>query len=105
LYVASFGTASISPFTIGGGGTISSPLPVTVRGDIAPPADSKDVWVSSDNNQLYHIGAFKSFSINIFDITATGVTYREQICLETTIESKLNPGVYNFLGLTGFDRE
>ncbi|MEO6346613.1 MAG: hypothetical protein ABIO60_01765 [Aquaticitalea sp.] len=105
LYLSSFATNAISPFTIGGGGMVSSPLPVTLRGDIAPPADSKDIWISSDNKYLYHNGAFQSFSLNIFDITATGVTYREQICLETTIDSKLNAGVYNFMGLTGFDRE
>jgi len=103
LYVASFAANVITPFTLDGSGNVTSTLPVEERGGNAPPADSKDVWVSPDNQYLYHLGAFQSFSMNIFDITANGVDYREQVVLQTTQSGIGQPGQFNFLGLTGFD--
>ncbi|WP_432412757.1 hypothetical protein [Rasiella sp. SM2506] len=103
LYVASFGSNVITPFALGASGNVTSTLPVEAREGNAPPADSKDVWVTPNNQYLYHLGAFQSFSMNIFDITQSGVDYREQIVLQTTQSGLGQPGAFNFLGLTGFD--
>ncbi len=104
LYVSSFNSNVITPFSLSGS-AISSTLPFEARGDNAPPADTKDMYVSSDNKYLYNLGAFQSFSLNIFDITDGGLDYREQVVLETTQSELGQPGAYNFLGLAGFDLE
>lgn len=104
LYVSSFTGNVVTPFTLGGS-SISGTLPFEARGDNAPPADSKDLFITSDNKYLYQLGAFQSFSINIFDVTEGGVDYREQVTLETTKGGLGQPGQFNFLGLVGFDLE
>lgn len=104
LYVSSFTGNVVTPFTLGGS-SISGTLPFEARGDNAPVPESKDIFVSSDNKYLYQLGAFQSFSINIFDITDGGLDYRSQTILETTKAGIGQPGQYNFLGLVGFDLE
>ncbi len=105
LYVASFTGNVITPFTLDGSGSVTGKLPFEAREDNAPPADSKDLYITSDNKYLYNLGAFQSYSINIFDVTANGVDYDEQVVLETTQGSIGQPGAFNFLGLVGFDVE
>lgn len=103
LYVASFTGNVITPFSIGSSGNITGKLPFEARGDFAPPGDSKDMYITSDNKYLYNTGALQSFSINIFDITGNGVSYRDQVTLQTTQASVGTLGAYNFMGLVGFD--
>ena len=60
-YVASFTGNVITPFTLDGTGKISSTLPFEVRQGFAPPGDSKEMYITSDNRYLYNIGALQSF--------------------------------------------
>ena len=104
LYVSSFSGNLITPFKLDGLGNVTGKLPFEKRGDFAPPGDTKDMYITSDSRYLYNIGAFQSFSMNIFDITADGgVKYRNQRAVAITISSTGQTGVYNFLGLAGFD--
>lgn len=104
LYVSSFAGNVVTPFSVSGS-SITGTLPFEARGDNAPPADSKDVLVTADNKYLYQLGAFQSFSVNIFDVTDGGVDYREQVTLQTTADGLGQPGAFNFLGIVGFDIE
>lgn len=103
LYVASFTGNVITTYAIGNSGDITAKLQFKKRQDFAPPGDSKDVYITNDNKYLYNTGALQSFSINIFDVTANGVKYREQVTLQTTQASVGNLGEYDFMGLVGFD--
>ncbi len=103
LYVSSFTGNVITPFKLDGMGNVTGKLPFEKRGDFAPPGDSKEQYITSDNRYLYNIGAFQSFSMNIFDIKADGLKYKSQFNLATTIGSVGKPGTYNFLGLDGYD--
>ena len=73
------------------------------RADLVPHGDSKELWLSPDNKYLYNLGAFQSFSINIFDVAGSNTKYRSQTVLSTTANGKGIAGKYNFLGLAGFD--
>ena len=104
LYVASFTGNVITPYSIGANGMITAKLPFEKRRDFAPDGDSKDEYITSDNKYLYNTGALQSFSINLFDITSTGVVYKKQFTLNTTRSRVGTLGAYNFMGLVGFDR-
>ena len=104
LYVSSFGANAISIFDIGSDGLVTSTSPVVLkRSDFAPAGDTKDMFITSDNSFMYVIGAFQSFSINRFDLSSSGGEYVSQTTYETTKVSAGTPGVYNFLGLIGYD--
>lgn len=106
LYVASFGANVISSFDVDGRGNIVSDVRATSRGDNAPAGDTKDMYITPDNRYLYVLGAFQSFSVNRFDISASGkIRYKDQVPLTTTKASIGNAGTYNFLGLAGYDVE
>ncbi|MEO7523723.1 MAG: hypothetical protein ABIT58_06485 [Ferruginibacter sp.] len=101
LYVASFQTNLVSVFSVNAGSL--NYLNNTVRGDVAPHGDSKELWVSPDNKFIYNTGALQSFSINRFDISSGSLTYKKQNILNTTSDGLGIAGKYNFLGLVGFD--
>ena len=101
LYVSSFKGNIITPFDIGAGGSIAGALPFEKREGVMPPGDSKDMWITANNKYMYHLGAFQSFSMNIFDINSGGLDFRKQVFLQTSQGAQ--PGAFNFLGLTGFD--
>jgi hypothetical protein len=101
LYVSSFNANVITPFTIGAGGSISNTLPFETRQGTMPAGDSKDMFITANNQYMYHLGAFQSFSMNIFDINSGGLDFRQQVFLQTTQGGQ--PGAFNFLGLTGYD--
>ena len=104
LYVSSFGANAISIFDIGSDGLVTSTSPVVLkRSDFAPAGDTKDMFITSNNSFMYNIGAFQSFSINRFDSSSSGGEYVSQTTYETTKVSVGTPGVYNFLGLIGYD--
>ncbi|WP_133405822.1 beta-propeller fold lactonase family protein [Parashewanella tropica] len=107
LYVSSFGANSITPFTLKTDGTVDKKqafaLRSTVAPNMAPPGDTKDMYVTPDNKYLYVIGAFQSFTMNRFDVTPEGLKYVNQYTFEQTEKSQKNTGVHNFLGLVGFD--
>ena len=101
LYVASFATNLISTFSAGASSlTFNSAI---ARGGTAPAGDSKDVYVTPNDQYLYNLGAFQSFSINSFKIIGNSVSYKSQTFLSTTSAGAGTPGKYNFLGLMGFD--
>lgn len=104
VYVASFSGNVITPYTLDGTGEISATLPFETRQGFAPVGDSKEMYITPDNKYLYNTGALQSFSVVIFDITADGVDWREQVTLKTTQAAVGQIGVYNFLGLDGFDK-
>ncbi len=103
LYVASFTGNVITPYSIGSGGNITGKLPFEPRGGFAPDGDSKDLYITADNKYIYNTGALQSFSINLFEITGTGVRYKSQFTLQTTQASVGTLGKYDFMGLAGFD--
>ncbi|AVI50713.1 hypothetical protein C5O00_05815 [Pukyongia salina] len=106
LYVASFGANVITSFKVDKAGNITSTIGAEARGDNAPPGDTKDMYITPDNRQLYVLGAFQSFSINRYAISSSGkIKYEEQVALKTTSQSIGKAGTYNFLGLTGYDLE
>lgn len=102
LYVASFQTNLVTSYNVSGS-NLSFGSSVA-RADAAPRGDSKELWVSPDNKYVYNTGAFQSFSINRFDISASGFVYKKQSILTATSAGAGTPGKYNFLGLTGFDK-
>ncbi|NER13021.1 hypothetical protein GWK08_06195 [Leptobacterium flavescens] len=106
LYISSFGANAITAFNVDAAGNVSSEIGFEVRGGFAPPGDTKDIYISSDDAYLYNIGAFQSFSINTFSISDSGaLSYEEQFTYETTSASVGSAGTFNFLGLSGYDLE
>ncbi|MCL1079434.1 hypothetical protein D5R81_11530 [Parashewanella spongiae] len=103
LYVSSFGSNSITAFSLNSDGSVKQNLAVELRGDAVPAGDSKDMYITSDNKYLYNLGAFNTFSMNTFEITDTGLTYKSQYQFNETKDEQGNAGAYNFLGLAGFD--
>lgn len=104
LYVASFTGNVITPFILDGSGNVTGKLAFEKRGDFAPEGDSKEEYITPDGRFLYNTGALQSYSINVFELMAGGgVKYRQQVTLQTTKSSVGQPGVYDFMGLTGFD--
>ena len=103
LYVASFTGNVISTYSLNASGEIMAKIQVEGREGFAPAGDSKEVYITSDNKYLYNTGALQSYSIVVFDVTASGVNYRSQITLNTTLSQVGQPGVFNFMGLTGYD--
>lgn len=101
LYVASFYTNVITPFVINGNGTVSHSLPFVLRDIDTPNFDSKDIYVTPDNKYLYNIGAFKTYSLNTFKISDTGLAYQSQYVFD---ETKAGRGEFkfHFVGLAGF---
>lgn len=103
LYVSSFGGNLITPFELTSEGNVTATLDFEVRGGNAPAGDTKDMYITPNNQYLYTLGAFQSFSINRFKITDSGLSYEEQVVLSTSADGQ-GPGAYNFLGLAGFDK-
>ncbi len=101
LYVASFQTNLVTAFNTSGGGLTY--LATEPRKDLAPHGDSKELWLSPDNQYLYNLGGLQSFSINRFDISGNSVAYKSQTILKTTADGVGIVGKYNFLGLVGYD--
>ncbi|MGY4386496.1 6-phosphogluconolactonase (cycloisomerase 2 family) [Pedobacter sp. UYP24] len=101
LYVASFQTNLVSAFNISAGALSFGSS--EARTGLAPHGDSKELWQSPNNKYLYNLGSFQSFSINIFDVSGSGLKYRSQTFLSTTAAGKGIAGKYNFLGMAGFD--
>ena len=101
LYVASFQTDLVTVFNANSSGlNYVSTVP---RGDNAPNADSKEIWISPDNKYVYNLGALQTFTINRFDITGNSITYKTQTPVAAAAGSVGQVGKYNFLGLVGFD--
>ncbi|MEO5685649.1 MAG: hypothetical protein ABIQ88_23580 [Chitinophagaceae bacterium] len=101
LYVASFQTNLVSAFSVNGASL--SLKSVDQRKDVAPNGDSKELWVSPDGKFVYNLGAFQSFSINLFTASGNNIKYKSQTILGTTASGLGTAGKYNFLGLTGYD--
>jgi hypothetical protein len=101
VFVASFQTNLVSVYNTNGAGLSYSSY--ATRGDLAPPGDSKELWVTPDGRYVYNLGSFQSYSINRFDLNGSSAVYKKQNILSTTSDGKGIPGKYNFLGLTGFD--
>lgn len=101
LYVASFQTNLVTAFNTSGGGLAY--LATEPRKDLAPHGDSKELWLSPDNQYLYNLGGLQSFSINRFDVNGNAVAYKAQTILKTTADGAGIAGKYNFLGLVGYD--
>jgi len=107
LYVSSFGGNIISQFDVDAAGMVSKVGPnaetAYVRRKAGTPAgDTKDMYVTDDGKYMYNLGAYQTFTISKFDISATGaLTFTDEYKVDAATES--GPGAYNFLGLTGFD--
>lgn len=103
LYVSSFGGNLITPFELNSEGNVTNPLNYEQREDVAPPGDTKDMYITPDNKLLYNTGAFQSFTLNTFEITDTGLDYKSQY-VYTSVNDSGGAGSYNFLGLVGFTK-
>ncbi len=109
VYVASFRTNEVTPYTTKPDGTIDKALPYAARAvsgdpdDINNNPDFKDMYISPDNHYLYVLGAFNTYTVNRFAVTDAGLKYTGQYVFSETAEARGNAGQYNFLGLTGFD--
>ena len=80
-------------------------MPLITRGTgYAPEGDSKDVTISSDGKHMYWLGAFGSYSINLYDVGADGsATYKGQYTLRATKSAVGRPGVYDLGGIAQYD--
>ncbi|WP_170308222.1 beta-propeller fold lactonase family protein [Parashewanella tropica] len=108
LYVSSFNRNSIETVHIDSTfGKFIDSDPVVNRGDYAPTGDSKDLYVTPDNKYIYNLGAFRSYSLSGFAIDSDDgkLSYLGQYTYQLTKDAVGKPGVYNFMGLTGFDIE
>ena len=111
VYVASFKTNEITPFKLqpNGDGTVETALASEARpvssdpNDINKNPDFKDMYISSDNQYLYVLGAFNTYTVNRFAITADGLKYVDQYIFHHTKDARGDAGQHNFLGFVGFD--
>lgn len=104
LYVASFASNLVSTFNVSK--SALKLVSVEKRHDAAPPADSKELWVSPDNKFVYNVGAFKTYTINIYHVNSHGAAvYNGQQKVNAAASGTQVPGTYNFLGLMGYDKK
>lgn len=103
LYVCSYITNEITTFELDENGNVTKTLGVERRQGYQPNEDSKDLYISPDNEYLYMLGSFFSYSVNTLKITDDGVKYMHQYTLKETEKEVGNPGVYDLVGLDGFD--
>ncbi len=108
LYVSSFGGNLISEFDVDAWGNVSkvgsrSETAYALRKAGTPPGDTKDMYVTGDNAHLYVLGAYQTFTVSHYAVSATGA-----LSLSTEFQvqaaTATGPGAYNFLGLVGYDR-
>ena len=103
LYVCSYVTNVITTYELNQGGTVGKTLNVAKRGDYAPLEDSKDIYAAKNNKYVYLLGSFFSYSVNVFEVTPEGLKYKRQYTLAKTKDKVGQPGVYDLVGLDGFD--
>lgn len=103
LYVCSYITNEVTTFELNPDGTVAKKVGVERRKDYQPNEDSKDLFISPDNKYIYMLGSFFSYSVNTLEITENGVAYKQQYTLKETKDEVGNPGVYDLVGLDGFD--
>ncbi len=103
LYVASFGTNVITPFSIKDS-NVEKTMPFAHVNADNPHNDIKDMHVTPDNKYLYCVGAFSSFSMKIFEITDIGLTFKESYLLDVTKSAIGKPGLYDLCGIAGFEK-
>ena len=103
LYVCSYVTNVLTTFELNTDGTVGKTLNVTKRGDYAPLEDSKDIYAAKNNKYVYLLGSFFSYSVNVFEVTPEGLKYKTQYTLVKTKDKVGQPGVYDLVGLDGFD--
>lgn len=103
LYVCSYVTNVITSYELNQDGTVGKTLNVAKRDDYAPNEDSKDLYASNDNKYVYLLGSFFSYSVNVFEVTPEGLKYKTQYTLAKTKDKVGQPGVYDLVGLAGFD--
>jgi hypothetical protein len=65
--------------------------------------DSKDIYAAKNNKYVYLLGSFFSYSVNVFEVTPEGLKYKRQYTLAKTKDKVGQPGVYDLVGLDGFD--
>lgn len=108
LYVSSFGGNLISEFDVGPGGKVSkvgtgAETSFTLRKPGTPAGDTKDMHVSRNGKYMYVLGAYQTFTISKFDVGGRhGLTFANEYKVDAA--TRKGPGVYNFLGLVGFDK-
>lgn len=107
LYVSSFGGNLISEFDIDAQGNISQvgnapETAYTLRAPGTPAGDTKDMFITADGQFMYNLGAYQTFGVAAFQVSDTGsLDLVDEFKVQAATET--GPGVYNFLGLIGFD--
>lgn len=110
LYVSSFGGNFISLFDIGRDGMAAKrgDGPATAkfaRQAGTPPGDTKDMAMSADNKHFYVLGAYQTFSVAHYSVSGDGgLTLEKEYPVAAATEREKGAGVYNFLGLAGYER-
>jgi hypothetical protein len=107
LYLSSFGGNFISEFDVDPSGMVSkvgnrNDTAFEARKDGTPPGDTKDMYISSDGNFMYVLGAYQTFTLSKFDLSSHGsLSFSTEVKVDAA--TLTGAGAYNFLGLTGFD--
>ncbi len=108
LYVSSFGGNLISEFDIRAPGQVTqvgegAATVYALRKQGTPAGDTKDMYLSEDGRFMYVLGAYQTFTLSKFDVSDSGsLSFSMEYKVDAATETE--PGAYNFLGLTGFDK-
>lgn len=108
LYVSSFGGNLISEFDVNASGMVSkvgngADTSYALRKTGTPAGDTKDMYLSADGKNMYVLGAYQTFTLSKFDISASGsLSFKQEYKVSAATET--GPGAYNFLGLAGFEK-
>ncbi|MBT5945465.1 MAG: hypothetical protein HOG93_12690 [Rhodospirillaceae bacterium] len=108
LYLSSFGGNLISEFDVAPGGKVSkvgsgADTSFTRRKSGTPAGDTKDMYITDDGKFMYVLGAYQTFTVSRFDLESRGsLNFAQEYRVGAATRS--GAGVYNFLGLTGFDK-
>ncbi|MBT5434739.1 MAG: hypothetical protein P8Q36_00495 [Alphaproteobacteria bacterium] len=108
LYLSSFGGNLISEFDLDTSSMVSivgdaKDTAYTLRRDGTPAGDTKDMYLSSDGAFMYVLGAYQTFTVSQYGLSASGsLSLAQEYDVEAAVE--MGPGAYNFLGLAGFDK-
>lgn len=103
LYVVSFGTNVITPFSLNTNGSIKSSLKYEGIEEDNPANDLKDILITNDDKFAYCLGALQTYSIRLYTVGKEGIKYKSKYSVKETASEIGNTGVYDFQGLVGFD--
>jgi len=108
LYVSSFGGNLISEFDVDASGKVSkvgtgAETAYALRKPGTLAGDTKDMYLSEDGKNMYVLGAYQTFTVSKYNLSATGsLAFANEYKVKAATE--MGPGAYNFLGLAGYSK-